>query len=115
LLLYRYLGNETIVAVAMVTLLLRLALTPLQLNQQKSTRKQQALRPKLEELQKKYKDDREKLAQEQMKLYKEAGVQPVGGCLTLVIQLPLMFGLYQAIIRTLASTPLQLLALPDDI
>ena len=52
LLLYRYLGNETIVAVAMVTLLLRLALTPLQLNQQKSTRKQQALRPKLEELQK---------------------------------------------------------------
>ena len=115
LLLYRYLGNETIVAVAMVTLLLRLALTPLQLNQQKSTRKQQALRPKLEELQKKYKDDREKLAQEQMKLYKEAGVQPVGGCLTLIIQLPLMIGLYQAIIRTLASTPLQLLALPDDI
>jgi YidC/Oxa1 family membrane protein insertase len=115
LLLYRYLGNETIVAVAMVTLLLRLALTPLQLNQQKSARKQQALRPKLEELQKKYKDDREKLAQAQMKLYQEAGVQPVGGCLTLVIQLPLMIGLYQAIIRTLASTPLQLLALPDDI
>mgnify|MGYP006294289099 CR=1 FL=1 len=115
LLFYRFLGRETIVAVAMVTLLFRLALTPLQLKQQKSAKQQQALRPKLEELQKKYKDDREKLSQEQMKLYREAGINPVGGCLTLVIQLPLMIGLYQAIIRVLASTPLQLLALPNDI
>ena len=115
LLLYRYLGQETIIAVGVVTLLLRLVLTPLQLNQQKSARKQQELRPKLEKLQEKYKDDREKLAQEQMKLYQQAGVKPLGGCLTLVIQLPLMIGLYQAIIRALAATPLQLLALPDDI
>jgi YidC/Oxa1 family membrane protein insertase len=115
LLLYRFLGRETIVAVAVVTLLLRLALTPLQLKQQRSAKAQQEMRPKLEELQKKYKDDKERLAQEQMKLYKQAGVNPVGGCLTLLIQLPLMIGLYQAIIRVLASTPLQLLALPNDI
>ncbi|MGC9468897.1 MAG: YidC/Oxa1 family membrane protein insertase [Anaerolineae bacterium] len=115
LLLYKFLGQETIVAVALVTLILRLALTPLQLKQQRSAKRQQELQPKLEELQKKYKDDREKLAQEQMKLYQEAGVNPVGGCLTLLIQLPLMIGLYQAIIRVLASTPLQLLALPADI
>ena len=115
LVLYKFLGHETIVAVAVVTLLIRMALTPMQLKQQKSMRRQQELRPKLDELQKKYKDDRERLAQEQMKMYREAGVNPTSGCLSLFIQLPLMIGLYQAIIRVLAATPLQLLALPDDI
>lgn len=115
LLFYQFLGRETIVAVSVVTLLLRLALTPMQLKQQKTIKRQQELRPKLEEIQKKYKDDREKLGQEQMKLYQEAGVNPMGGCLSLIIQLPLMIGLYQAIIRVLAATPLQLLTLPGDI
>ncbi len=115
LLLYEFLGHQTIVAVAMVTLLLRLALTPLQVKQQQGAKRQQELKPKLDEIQKKYKDDREKLSQEQMRLYREAGINPLGGCLTLVIQLPLMIGLYQAIIRILAATPLQLLALPSDI
>ena len=115
LVIYRFLGQETIVAVALVTLLLRLALTPLQLKQQKSAKVQQALKPKMDEIQKKYKDDREKLSQEQMKLYREAGVNPAAGCLPLLIQLPLMIGLYQAITRVLASTPLQLLTLPSNI
>ena len=115
LLIYRFLGQETIVAVALVTLLLRLALTPLQLKQQRSAKAQQALRPKTDELQRKYKDDKEKLAQEQMKLYREAGINPAAGCLPLLIQLPLMIGLYQAITRVLASTPLQLLTLPSNI
>lgn len=115
LLLYKFLGGETILAVAAVTLILRLVLTPLQLKQQQTAKRQQEIKPKLDELQKKYKDDKEKLAQEQMKLYQEIGVNPLGGCLTLLIQLPLMIGLYQAIIRVLASTPLQLLALPGDI
>ena len=111
LFLYKFLGNETIVAVAVVTLLIRLALTPLQLKQQRTAREQQELRPKLAEIQKKYKDDPEKLLAEQRKL----GINPVGGCLPLLIQFPLMIGLYQAIIRTLASTPLQLLELPQHI
>jgi YidC/Oxa1 family membrane protein insertase len=115
LLLYKFLGQETIVAVTMITLLLRLATTPLQLKQQKGVRRQQELKPKLDELQKKYKDDKNQYAQEQMKLYREAGINPVAGCLPTLIQLPLMIGLYQAIIRVLAGTPLQLLALPKDI
>jgi len=115
LVFYQILGHETIVAVTIITLLLRLALTPLQLKQQQTTKRQQELKPKLDELQKKYKDDREKLAQEQMALYRDAGVNPLGGCLSLIVQLPLMIGLYQAIIRVLASTPLQLLSLPNDI
>jgi YidC/Oxa1 family membrane protein insertase len=115
LLVYRYMGQETIVAIAMVTLVLRLATTPLQLKQQQTARRQQEFKPKLDELQKKYKDDREKLAQEQMRMYKEAGINPLGGCLPTLIQLPIMIGLYQGIIRVLAATPLQLLALPQDI
>lgn len=115
LLLYKFLGQETIVAVAVITLLLRLAMTPLQLKQQKGVKRQQELKPKLDELQKKYKDDKNQLAQEQMKLYREAGINPMAGCLPTLIQLPLMISLYQAIIRVLASTPLQLLALPKDI
>ena len=111
LLLYKYLGNETIIAVAVVTLVLRLLVTPLMLKQQQAARKQQELRPKLMEIQKKYKDDPQKLMEEQRKL----GINPLGGCLPSLVQLPLMIGLYQAIIRALASTPLQLLELPKDI
>ena len=115
LLFYRFLGRETILAVTMITLILRLAMTPLQLKQQPSMKRQQEMAPKMEELKKKYKDDKEKLAQEQMRLYKEGGINPLGGCLSMVIQLPLMIGLYQAIMRVLATNPLQLLALPNDI
>jgi YidC/Oxa1 family membrane protein insertase len=66
---------------------------------------------KWQEIQKKYKDDREKLAQEQMKLYKEMGVNPFGSCLPTLIQFPIIIGLYQAIMRALAVTPIQLLDL----
>jgi YidC/Oxa1 family membrane protein insertase len=111
LLLYKLLWNETILAVAVVTLVLRLLVTPLMLKQQQAARKTQELRPKLAEIQKKYKDDPQKLMEEQRKL----GLNPLGGCLPSLVQLPLMIGLYQAIIRALASTPLQLLELPRDI
>ena len=66
-------------------------------------------------MQKKYKDDKEKFAQEQMKLYKEMGVNPFGSCLPTLIQFPIIIGLYQAIIRSLAVTPLQLLNLSKHI
>jgi len=102
-------------SVALVTLLVRLLLTPLMLSQQKMVRRQQEFKPKLDEIQRKYKDDRERMSQEQMKLYQESGVNPLGGCLPMLIQFPLMIGVYQAIIRTLATTPLQLLALSNDI
>jgi len=111
LLLYKYLGGETIIAVALVTLVLRILVTPLMLKQQQAARKQQELRPKIAEIQKKYKDDPQKLMEEQRKL----GLNPLGGCLPSLVQLPLMIGLYQAIIRALASTPLQMLELPRDI
>lgn len=112
---YKFLGHETVLAVALVTLVVRLVLTPLTLGQQKALRKQQELQPRLKELQEKYKNDRERLAQEQMKLYQEAGINPVGGCLPTLIQFPLMIGLYQAIIRALAASPLSLLDLSQHV
>ncbi|MGC9397727.1 MAG: YidC/Oxa1 family membrane protein insertase [Anaerolineae bacterium] len=115
LVFYKLLGGETILAVALLTVLVRLALIPLTLEQQKSAQAQREIQPKLQKLQKKYKHDQERLAQEQMKLYREHGFNPASGCLPLLIQLPLMLGLYQAIMRALAATPLELLNLPAHI
>ncbi|MBN2007568.1 MAG: membrane protein insertase YidC [Anaerolineae bacterium] len=112
---YQYLGHETMLSVALVTLLVRLLVMPLMLNSQKSMRRQQGLKPKMDEIQRKYKDDPERQRQEQMKLFQESGINPLGGCLPMLIQLPLMIGVYQSIIRALAATPLQLLALSNDI
>jgi YidC/Oxa1 family membrane protein insertase len=64
-----------------------------------------------QDIQKKYKDDKEKLAQEQMKYYKEIGYNPMSSCLPSLIQIPLIFGLYQSIMRALAASPAQLLIL----
>jgi YidC/Oxa1 family membrane protein insertase len=77
----------------------------------KSSKVMQELQPELKKLQEKYKNDREKLAQEQMRLYREYGINPLGGCLPLVIQFPILIALYQAIIHALATTPLQLIDL----
>jgi YidC/Oxa1 family membrane protein insertase len=106
LLLYSFLGHSTVAAIAVLTLLINLLILPLTLSQQKSARKMQEFQPQLEKLQKKYAKDKEKLAQEQMKLYKEAGINPMGGCLPLLIQMPIWFGLINAIRYCIPSTPL---------
>jgi YidC/Oxa1 family membrane protein insertase len=108
LLFYNFLGHQTVLAIAVLTILIRLLILPLTMGQQRSARKMQELQPEIEKLRKKYGKDQEKLAQEQMKLWKEAGVNPMGGCLPLLIQLPIMIGLYQAIIYCVPATPLQL-------
>ncbi len=84
-------------AIIVFTIAIKLVTLPLTLKQLQSTRATQELQPKLAELQQKYGKDRQKLAEEQMKLYQEAGVNPAGGCLPLLIQMPILFGLYQAL------------------
>ena len=81
------------------TLLIKLLLLPLGLKQQKATTKMQQVQPKMKELQSKYANDQQKLNEETMKLYKEYGVNPMGGCLPLLIQLPILFGLYRVIYK----------------
>lgn len=115
LLFYRLLGHQTVLAITALTLVVRLAVLPLTLKQQQSARRMQELQPELAKLQKLYANDREKLAQEQMKLYREAGLNPLGGCLPLLIQLPLLYGLWQAIMRTLAVSPLDLVRLSQNV
>ncbi len=85
------------VAIILFTLLIKIILLPLTLKQQKSMTKMQRMQPKLKEIQEKYKDDKDKSAQETMKLYKEYGVSPMGGCLPLLIQFPILIAFYNVI------------------
>ncbi|MEZ4736226.1 MAG: YidC/Oxa1 family membrane protein insertase [Caldilineaceae bacterium] len=87
-------------AIIAFTVLVRLVMFPLTLTQIRGMQAQKELQPKLQELQKKYGKDREKLVQEQTKLYQEAGVNPLSGCLPLVLQMPVLFGLYSALVAT---------------
>jgi YidC/Oxa1 family membrane protein insertase len=113
--LYSVLGGQFWLAIIIFTVIVRLLMTPLMLPQQRSAKKMQELQPQLQELQKKYGKDREKLSQEQMKLYREAGVNPVGGCLPMLLQFPIWIGLYQSIIQALGYLPVQLLSLSQNI
>lgn len=110
-LFYSLLGNNIVLAIIALTVIIRLATSPLLIRQQQATAKMSELQPRLKKLQEKHKNDREKLAQEQMKLYREAGVNPLGGCLPIFIQLPILLALYQAILFGLASTPFQVVDL----
>lgn len=84
-------------AIIIFTIAIKLVTLPLTLKQLQSTKATQELQPKLRELQEKYGKDRQKLAEEQTRLYQEAGINPLGGCLPLLIQLPVLWGLYQAL------------------
>lgn len=111
LFIYSTLGQNFGLAIIVFTILVRLATYPLNASQIKSSRAQQELQsdPKWQKIQKKYKDDREKLAQEQMKLYQERGINVFGSCLPTLIQLPIIIALYWSITRALAATPIELL------
>jgi YidC/Oxa1 family membrane protein insertase len=85
-------------AIILFTLMVKLLTFPLNLTQIRGMQAQKELQPRLQELQKKFGKDRERLAQEQMKLYQEAGVNPLSGCLPLLIQMPILFGLYAALV-----------------
>jgi YidC/Oxa1 family membrane protein insertase len=115
--IYAFVGQNFGIAIILFTILIRLVLYPLNAQQVKQTKAMQDMQEnkKWKEMQKKYKDDKEKLAQEQMALYKELGVNPFGSCLPTLVQFPIIIGLYQAIIRALAVSPLQLLNLSKHI
>ena len=107
--IYSILGNFGI-AIILFTIIVRFLTYPLTIKQLKSAQGMQEMQKskKWQELQKKYKNDKQKLQQEQMKLYQEMGISPFGSCLPTLIQFPIIIGLYQGIIRSLAVTPLQM-------
>ena len=98
--IYQLVGNYG-GALILFTLAIKILLLPLGLKQQKSMTKMQMIQPQLNALQEKYKNDKNALGQETMKLYKEYGVSPMGGCLPLLIQLPILFALYRVIYKPL--------------
>ena len=78
-----------------LTLVIRAALIPLFVKQIKASRNMQLIQPKVKELQKKYGHDRERLAQETMKLYKDSGTNPFASCLPILLQMPIFFALFR--------------------
>ena len=104
-------------AIILFTILIRLITLPLTVKQQQSTQRMQELQQdkRFLKLQEKHKGNRQKLQEEQMKLYRELGINPFSGCLPTLIQFPIIFGLYGAVIRALAHAPVQLLELSKHI
>jgi len=90
-------GATWVLTIVVLVVLMRLALLPLFIKQMHSQRKMLALAPELQVLRKRYKNDKQKLQEEMMKLYKEHGANPLSGCLPLVAQLPLWFALFNVL------------------
>jgi YidC/Oxa1 family membrane protein insertase len=95
-------GAAWALSIVILVVLMRLLLVPLFIKQMHATRKMTALAPQVAELKKKYKNDRQKLNEETMKLYKENGANPLAGCLPVVAQLPVFFALF-GVLRAIAE------------
>ena len=92
------------IAIIVFTLFMRLVTLPLTVRQFKSTKAMQAIQPKMQEIQKKYKDPKRR-QEETLKLYREAGVNPVGCIFPMLVQMPIWIALYRALITMVGGTP----------
>jgi YidC/Oxa1 family membrane protein insertase len=101
---YNFTGNYG-VAIILLTVLVKLILLPLTIKQTRSMIAMQRIQPEIKKLQEKYKDDKERLSQEMMKFYKENKVNPLGGCLPLILQLPIFFALFTVLRKYLLTPP----------
>ena len=105
--LYDFTGTFGI-AIIILTIVFRIVLLPLGIKQIKSMQAMQALQPKIKEIQKKYKGNKQKIQEQTMKLYQEYGVNPLGGCLPVLLQFPILIAMYSVI-----RAPVPLPADPD--
>lgn len=99
-----FFGESYGLGIIIVTILIRLVLLPLMIKQTKSSKAMQLIQPELQKLREKYSSKdavtQQKLQQEMMKLFQEYGINPLAGCLPLLIQMPILIGFYHAIVRT---------------
>ena len=95
-------GLTWVLSIVILVVLMRLIMVPLFIKQRNSMQKMQSHMPQLAELRKKYKNDKQKLNEETMKFYKENGINPLGGCLPLVAQLPVFWALFN-VLRAIAN------------
>lgn len=96
-----YFGHNWGIAIILLSILIYFLLFPLSLKQFKALKQMQALQPKIEELRKLYQDNPKKLNQELLELYKKNKINPFGGCLPILFQLPIFFSLYQTLMRSI--------------
>lgn len=114
LLLYGWLGQNFILAIAVFTILIRLITLPLNLKQQRSSIRMQELQPQIKEIQQKYRDNPQKMQEEFQKIgYNPA--ETLAGCLPLLIQMPILFGLFQVLRLVLSVTPQSLFELTQRV
>ena len=106
-----YLFSNFGLSIIVLTVGVNLLMYPLTMKQLKATKGMQDLQPQLAELQKKYGKDKQKLAQEQMRMYKESGMNPAGCLLPMLVQMPVWIALYQSIMRLVAVIPENLMSL----
>ena len=103
---HQQLGLEWWLSIVLLTVVVRTLLFPLTVRQVRSMRAMQELRPELDKLRKKYKDNRQKQQEEQMKLFQERKVNPLGGCLPILLQMPIIIGIFYAV-RRFGGDPLR--------
>ena len=97
---HSYVGNYG-VAIILLTVLVKIILSPLSYKSYKSMERMKKLQPMVQKLREKHGDDRQALSRETMALYRTYKVNPAGGCLPMVVQIPVFFGLYQALLNAL--------------
>ena len=105
------LGNSFAAAVLVFTVFINFAMIPLTIKSQKASVGQMRIKPKLDELKKKYGDDKQRYSQEMQKLYQEENISMSGGCLPMLIRLPIMFSIYYLITQPLTY----LMKVPADV
>ncbi len=110
-----YLAGSFGLTIIVLTIIIRCLMYPLTQKQLQASKKMQSIQGQVAEIRKKYEKDRQKAAQEQMRLYKESGMNPAGCLLPMLIQMPIWIALYQSIIRVLAVAPEDFLSLSQHL
>jgi YidC/Oxa1 family membrane protein insertase len=115
MLLYVMSGQQMGVAIILLTIIIRLLTMPLTIKQVRQMRAMSNLQPKVKAAHERFKNDRARVSQETMRIYKEAGVSPIGCLGPMIVQMPILFGLFRVLIQTLFSTPDKLVGLAEKI
>ncbi|MGH6682129.1 MAG: membrane protein insertase YidC, partial [Bradyrhizobium sp.] len=97
--IFHYVAPNYGVAIILLTIVVRLLTLPMSIKGQRSMMRMQHLQPQIERIRQKFKDDSERLNREMVDLYKRNHVNPIGGCLPMLIQLPILWGLYEALLN----------------
>jgi len=113
--LYTMLFSQMGLAIISLTALIRLLTLPMTLKQLKQMRAMSSLQPKIKEIQDRYSRDKTRVSQETMRLYKEAGVSPFGCLGPMIIQMPVLIGLFRVLIQTVFSRPDDLVGLSEKL